>query len=162
MTTEFKSGRTNESATHEFIKNKIAESLSELGYDTKTEVVTREGRLDVHAVKDGNEINVEVYKTHIPEWIVAKINGSIPEIEKTRKPYKPRKSKPNGWGVFLRNRLIGMGQHDGSILCWFCFMENVSETTRKMYTNSEIAEHVLLDHQPIQWDKLVRKSGSLN
>lgn len=68
-----------ESDTHKFIKNKIAESLSEIGFDVKTEVVTKEGRLDVLASKDGHELKVEVYKTHIPDWLLVKVHGDINE-----------------------------------------------------------------------------------
>jgi len=78
-----------ESETHRFIKNKIASALEELGYTIEQEKHTNEGRLDVYAKKDGNEINIEVYKTHIPNWIIAKVKGEINEIE-VKRTYKKR------------------------------------------------------------------------
>ena len=66
-----------ESDTHRFIKEKIAEALSELSYKVATE--SREGgkRLDVKAEKDGDIVNVEVIKSHIPEWLLVRVEGDL-------------------------------------------------------------------------------------
>lgn len=38
------------------------------------------------ATKDHNEVNVEVHKTHLPEWVLVRVRGDIPEVEKKRRP----------------------------------------------------------------------------
>ena len=65
-----------ESESHKFIKERIAEALRELGYHVKTEARVAEGRADVLALKDGEEVRVEVYKTNIP-WFLVRIKGDI-------------------------------------------------------------------------------------
>jgi hypothetical protein len=70
-----------ESETHKFIKKKIAESLKELGYNVETEIKYGKGRIDVLAEKEGNFVKVEVYNSHISDWVVAEINGEITEVE---------------------------------------------------------------------------------
>ncbi len=66
-----------ESDLHFFIKKKIGEALSELGFEVEYEKTVKEGRIDVYAVKDGNEIKVEVQKTNIQGWVLAKITGDL-------------------------------------------------------------------------------------
>ena len=66
-----------ESDTHRFIKQKVADALRERGYKVQTEQPVEEGRLDVRAEKDGELIQVEVIKSHIPQWILVKVKGDL-------------------------------------------------------------------------------------
>lgn len=76
-----------ESEIHKLIKEKIAEALRELGYETRTEYVVTEGRLDVFAYKkDCEPIRVEVQHTNIPDWILAKVKGDLPKNKLSEAP----------------------------------------------------------------------------
>jgi len=79
-----------ETQIHNKIKNKVAEAFTELGYDAKTEVVVKDGRLDVLAVKGDEELKVEIINTHCPDWILVKVLG-----------YKSPKTIPKGKKIML-------------------------------------------------------------
>lgn len=63
-----------ESEIHYFIKNKIAQALTELGFETKTEETLEYGRVDVSARRDNEHIKIEVIKTHTPDWFAVKLS----------------------------------------------------------------------------------------
>ena len=133
-----------ESGTHKFIKEKIAEALSELGYDTKTEHRVKDGRLDVYAKKGKNEVKVEVIKTHIPEWILAEITGEILEKEPST-----RKSHMNKgiMGIFYKGFALGIIQRDGTIICMPCICESREQCTQS-YRDPIFYEHLQDEHMP--------------
>ena len=66
-----------ESETHKFLKNKLALVLEQEGYKVKTEFKTNEGRIDVFGEKGEEQISIEVFKTHIPNWLIAKVKGDL-------------------------------------------------------------------------------------
>ena len=66
-----------ESKTHKFLKQKLAFALEELGFQVQTEKQTNNGRIDVYGKKGNNEINIEVFKTHLPDYLVIKVKGDI-------------------------------------------------------------------------------------
>jgi uroporphyrinogen-III synthase len=66
-----------ESDLHFFIKKTIGEALTKLGFNVTYEKTVTEGRIDVFAEKEGNEIKVEVMKSHAPDWILAKVTGEL-------------------------------------------------------------------------------------
>jgi hypothetical protein len=56
------------------LKNGIVETLTKLDYDVKPEKRTEDGRVDVFATnKDGTELNVEIVRTHLSNWVLVKL-----------------------------------------------------------------------------------------
>jgi hypothetical protein len=71
-----------ESQTHKHIKKILAEGLEQLGYRTEVEKRFDGGIMDVSAVNaEGNEIEIEVCKTHMPDRFVVNVKGDIAELE---------------------------------------------------------------------------------
>jgi hypothetical protein len=70
--------KPGESDIHKAVKNGIAAALQQLGFETYIEAISEsedEGVIDVYAEKtDGTKVKVEVVKTHIPDWLVVKLN----------------------------------------------------------------------------------------
>jgi hypothetical protein len=60
----------SESEIHRRIKEAIAKELMYMGYSTGIEVQRKEGgRFDVYATKGNETISVEIWNTHLPDWI---------------------------------------------------------------------------------------------
>jgi len=63
-----------ESPVHRLIKLAIAKVLVELGYFVGVEVPRLGGgRIDVRGTKGSTEINVEVWNTNLPEWLIVRV-----------------------------------------------------------------------------------------
>jgi hypothetical protein len=62
-----------ESNLHRHIKYSIAKGLIELNYQSGVEVPTGEGGyIDVQGKRGKEIINIELVKTHIPDWLIVK------------------------------------------------------------------------------------------
>lgn len=138
-----------ESKTHRFIKEKIAEAFRELGYNTETEKRVKEGRLDVYAEKNGNEVKVEVYKSHIADWIVMKVHGDIPELESLYEKIN-KKNKPNA--IFLKNFLLALVAKDNSLTCMICPRDG-KLPPKNMFEEKDLISHYIKEHVPMKWEK---------
>jgi hypothetical protein len=67
-----------ESELHRRIKYAIAKELVDMGYQAGVEVPREEGGfIDVQAKKGREVINIEIWKTHLPEWLVVKVGPDI-------------------------------------------------------------------------------------
>lgn len=77
----------SESELHFLMKKKIGEALIELGFAVEFEKRVKEGEIDVYGVKDGNEIKVEVMKSHAPGWFLAKVKGELYKKSKYEEEY---------------------------------------------------------------------------
>jgi hypothetical protein len=68
-----------ESLTHYNIKVAVSEALKKLGYKTQVEKHFRSGIMDISAVNDkGEEIEIEIYKTHLPDrFVIGVKNGEL-------------------------------------------------------------------------------------
>jgi hypothetical protein len=63
-----------ESEIHRRIKYAIAKELVEMGYFAGVEVRRPWGGvLDVHGKKGNSEVNVEIWKTNMPEWLIVRV-----------------------------------------------------------------------------------------
>lgn len=138
-----------ESNTHKFIKEKIAEAFRELGYATEIEKRVKEGRLDVYAEKDGNKVSVEVFKSHIPEWIVTKVHGDIPELEPIYDKINKKKEKYNT--IFMKNYLLALIGKDNSITCMLC-VRNGNYPHETMY-EKDLVSHYAQKHTGADFEK---------
>ena len=67
----------SESKTHKFLKQKLALALKKQSFQVETEKKTDMGRIDVYGKKGNNEIKIEVFKTHLPQYLVTKVKGNI-------------------------------------------------------------------------------------
>jgi hypothetical protein len=69
-----------ESNLHKIVKNGVAQALLQDGFNTQTEYKSQdqdEGKIDVYASKpDGEIVKVEVVKTHIPNWLLIKLDSN--------------------------------------------------------------------------------------
>jgi hypothetical protein len=67
-----------ESEVHRLIKLAIAKVLVELGYFAGVEFPRPGGGfLDVYGRKGNNEINVEIWKTNLPEWLIVRVKEEV-------------------------------------------------------------------------------------
>lgn len=68
----------SESEIHRRLKYAIAKELVEMDYTAGVEVPrTGGGFLDVHGTKGNSEINIEIWKTHLPEWLIVRVKEEI-------------------------------------------------------------------------------------
>ena len=68
-----------ESDIHKLVKIGIAQALQENGFTVRTEYngIKEEGVIDVYAEKpDGELVKVEVVNTHIPNWLLIRLDGN--------------------------------------------------------------------------------------
>ncbi len=71
----------SESEIHRRIKYAIAKELVDMGYTAGVEVQREEGGIiDVQGRKGRDTINIEVWKTHIPEWMIVRVKEVIEPI----------------------------------------------------------------------------------